>query len=64
MSKVTPITTAEVADLAGVSVKTVTRWAASGALPPLHKLSGLRGAYLFDPRAVEKFRAQREAGAA
>ncbi len=35
MSKVTPITTAEVADLAGVSTKTVSRWVAAGELAPM-----------------------------
>lgn len=61
MSKVTPITTAEVADLAGVSTKTVSRWVAAGELAPLTKLPGIRGAFLFDPKAVERFRAKRGA---
>lgn len=47
------MTTAEAADALGVSVKTITRWAASGKLPPVKRLPGRRGAMLFASEAVE-----------
>lgn len=56
-----PLTTAEVAERFEVTAKTVTRWATNGTLPHLTKLPGLRGPYLFDPKAVEKFAKARSA---
>jgi excisionase family DNA binding protein len=61
MTKFRLLTTAEVATLTGVSVKTVVRWVAAGELAPMTKLPGIRGAFLFDPKAVERFRAKRGA---
>ena len=59
------MTTAEVAEqCGGVSVKTVIRWVESGALTPAQKLPGLRGAYLFDPAEVARFKKSRETKAA
>lgn len=48
-----PMTTAEVAVAAGRSVKTITRWVASGRLVPVKVLPGYRGGFLFDPRDVK-----------
>ncbi len=65
MPNLAPLTTAEVAQICGgVSVKTVSRWVQAGELAPLTKLPGIRGAFLFDPKAVERFRAKRDRGAA
>lgn len=47
------ITTAEVAEKHGVSVRTVHRWVAAGRLTPTAKLPGKTGHYLFDPSALE-----------
>lgn len=47
------MTTAEAAEALGVSIKTVTRWAASGKLTPLKKLPGPRGAFIFNSGDVE-----------
>ena len=49
------MTTAEVAEKTGATVRTVARWAESGKLKPLKKLSGARGAYVFDGATVESF---------
>ena len=55
------MTTAEVAEqCGGVSVKTVIRWVESGALTPAQKLPGLRGAYVFLPAEVARFKSARE----
>ena len=62
--KQTLLTTADVAVKLNVSVKTVTRWAASGVLVPAQRLTGPRGAFLFDPEAVELLRGDREVSAA
>ena len=59
MTKFRLLTTAEVATLTGVSVKTVVRWVAAGDLTPATKLPGLRGAFLFDPATVNRFRTKR-----
>lgn len=56
-----PLTTAQVAKRFGVNVKTVNRWAKNGELPYLTKLPGDTGAYLYDPREVEKFEKERAA---
>lgn len=62
MSNIPPLmTTAEVADeCGGVSVKTVIRWVESGALKVAQKLPGLRGAYMFHPAEVARFKSVRE----
>lgn len=49
----TVVTSAEVADALGISVKTVTRWVASGKLTPVKRLPGKRGALLFAAAQVE-----------
>lgn len=46
------MTSAEAADALRVSVKTITRWAASGKLTPVKRLPGKRGAMLFDSEQV------------
>jgi excisionase family DNA binding protein len=60
----TLINTVEAADSLGVSVTTVNRWAASGKLPIVRKLSGDTGAYVFDRSDVEALRADRKGSAA
>ncbi len=47
------LTTAEVAEILGKSVPTVTRMVADGKLDYWVKLPGVRGAYLFDLATVE-----------
>lgn len=46
------LTTAEVADAADRSIRTVSRWIADGRLQPALKIPGRTGAYLFDPQHV------------
>lgn len=41
------ISTAEAAEILGVSVATVKRHAATGKIDPAHKMRGKTGAYLF-----------------
>lgn len=50
-----PISTGEVADQLGVSVRTVARWVEVGALPMLRQLPGKTGTMLFDPDVVDDF---------
>lgn len=47
------LSTAEVADLRRVHVRTVHRWVATGRLTPALKLPGGTGAYLFNRSDVE-----------
>jgi len=57
MSNVSPddlIPTSQVAGILGVTVKTVSRWAADGKLTPVVKTPGLRGAMLFSRADVEE----------
>ena len=54
MSKPRLMRTAEVADVLQVSTRTVARFVASGDLKPAMRLPGLRGAFLFDPRDVQR----------
>lgn len=49
------LTTSDLADLAEVTVPTVTRWVAEGRVSPVHKGKGLRGAFLFERHEVERF---------
>jgi excisionase family DNA binding protein len=58
------ITTAQVAELLRVDVRTVHRLTASGSLPHALKIPGQTGAYMFDREAVEKYRRERENTAA
>lgn len=53
MSNLDLLTTAQVAELAGRSVKTVARWVHLGALTPRVRAPGPRGAMLFHPDDVE-----------
>lgn len=55
------ITTAQVAELLGVTVAWANKLAAKGALPVAHKLPGLTGAYLFRREEIERIAAQRAA---
>lgn len=50
------VTTAEVAEHLGVHVRTVHRMIEAGKLKPVAKAPGLRGAYLFNRRDVERLR--------
>lgn len=55
------LSTAQVAELLGRSIKTVQRMAASGELRA-EKMPGLTGGYIFDAAAVDDFiKQQREA---
>lgn len=47
------MTTAEVAEAFGKSIKTITRWVAADRITPIKRLPGPRGAFLFDPSDVE-----------
>lgn len=47
------MTSAEAAEALGVSIKTITRWAASGKLEPVKRLPGKRGALIFASSDVE-----------
>lgn len=47
------VTTSEAAAALGKSVKTITRWAASGKLTPVKRLPGRRGAMLFAAADIE-----------
>ena len=58
----TLITVADVAARLGVSRTTVHRYAASGDLPYVNKMPGIRGGYLFDPAVVALFARQRRNG--
>jgi len=55
------MTTRDVAARLGVSVPTVTRLARDGELHAEAKAPGARGAYLFDPDAVDALKAERDA---
>lgn len=46
------ITTAQVAAIYGVNVRTVHNWARSGRMPYELKIRGKRGAYVFDLATV------------
>lgn len=54
------LTSAEVAQRAKVSTRTVARWVERGELEPAQKIPGIRGALLFDPAAVEAFLSEPE----
>ena len=47
------IGSAEAAAILGVTVKTVTRYAARGTLTAAFKIAGIRGAYIFNRADVE-----------
>lgn len=49
------LTTAQVAEQANVSTRTVARWVERGQLEPAHRIPGVTGALLFDPQAVADF---------
>jgi len=55
------LTSPEVAQRLGCSVRTVHRLVISEDLIPAQKLPGPNGAFLFDPTVVEMFRRQRVA---
>lgn len=50
----------EAAERLGVSRPTLTRWVQRGKLEPLHKTPGIRGAYVFSERDVERIKKQRQ----
>lgn len=58
------LTTAQVADEANRSIRTITRWMSTGLLRPSLKLPGRTGAYLFDPKHVAEVLEQQERRAA
>ncbi len=47
------ITTAQVAEVLGITVAWANKQAAAGRLPVVQKLPGRTGAYLFDRSAIE-----------
>ena len=55
------ISTAEAAQLLGVSYMTVTRWIHSGYIVPAYKSPGARPVYGFDRTEVERLAANRRA---
>jgi excisionase family DNA binding protein len=55
------LTTAQAAAVVRVPRRTLIRLVERGEIAPAMKLEGLRGAYLFDPIAVEALAAEREA---
>lgn len=55
------ITTAEVAQVLGVSVKTVNQWASQGRLTVAQKLPGVRGANLYRRSYIEALANKRRA---
>ncbi len=59
MPDVNLVTSADVAALLGVSVRTVSRMVARGDLVPVVKAPGLRGALLFDPAHVARLARER-----
>jgi excisionase family DNA binding protein len=63
MSNQRLMTTAEVAERAGVDVRTVARWANAGRLTPSVQFPGLRGPRMFDTDDVEQFLAEMEKSA-
>jgi excisionase family DNA binding protein len=54
------VSTTELAELAEVTVPTVTRWVAEGRVTPVYKGKGLRGAFLFSRHEVDRFLDVRE----
>jgi predicted site-specific integrase-resolvase len=48
------ISTGELAQRRGVTVKTVLRWVAAGKVTPAMKLPGKTGAYLFDASVADE----------
>jgi excisionase family DNA binding protein len=60
MSDTDTMTTAEAAQVLGVSTKTVVRMAEDGRLTPHRKLPGLRGTYLFLRAEVKRYAAQQD----
>jgi hypothetical protein len=55
------LTASEAADRLGMPLRTFHRHVALGNVEHAQKLPGLRGAYLFNPDAIEAFAASREA---
>lgn len=53
MPKQVLLTTAQVATRAGVHVRTIHRWVASGRLSPALKIPGKTGPLLFDAAEVD-----------
>lgn len=58
MSNVELLTTAEVAAMLGVDVRTVARWVNAGRIAVEVQGPGLRGARLFSPIEVARFAAE------
>ena len=54
------LSTREAAQLLGVTVRQVQRFAADGTLPPVYRLDGKTGALLFDALDVAALDASRE----
>lgn len=57
MSNLELLTTAEVAEMLDVDVRTVSRWVNAGRLSPAVQAPGLRGARLFHPTDVARLAA-------
>jgi excisionase family DNA binding protein len=52
------MTTSQVAERLGVTIRTVVRMAVDGRLPAAFKVPGKTGTYLFDRQVVEMFARQ------
>lgn len=61
MNNVDLVTTREAARRLGVRPQSVARLVERGTLTPALQLPGVRGAFLFDPAAIERLAQDREA---
>lgn len=55
------LTSSQVSKMLRVSLATVARMGADGRLPVAQKLPGPRGAFLFDPAAIEAYITEQDA---
>lgn len=51
----------EAARIIGVNPRTIQRWATSGQLPPLGKVEGQRGSFVFEAGVVRRKAEERQA---
>lgn len=53
------LTSAEVCERLGIDRSTLSRWVQVGRIQPAVKMPGIRGAFLFEPRAIEALATER-----
>lgn len=53
------VTSREIAERAGVTVHTVSKWVRAGKLAAAYQLDGRTGVRLFDPAEVDRFLSER-----